>query len=630
MTETRTNAYNGTVYRENEGDTDMCSICGIYAQGGVGIGGFATVREMSRAMAHRGPDGEGGFSGGNVGLHHNRLAVVDVTGGAQPMTVVREGKRYIIVYNGELYNTDELRAALAKEGVRCRTHSDTEALVYAYAVWGEDCLERLNGIFAFSIYDDFNRCLFCARDRLGVKPFFYCETEGKFLFASEVKALLRSPSVKPVLDAVGLWQLLYLAPVTLPGSGVFRDIRELLPGECCRVDADGAHRRKYWTLAVRPHTDSDDETVAYVRHLFVDAVRRQLVSDVPLCTFLSGGLDSSAVSAVAAEKYREEGRVLSTYSFEYEGNTYAPTLFQPNPDDAYARLMAEHLGTDHTVLTASSDETADALLPALLARDFPGQADIDSSLYYFCGRVRERHTVALSGECADEIFGGYPWFYRPEMLARDFFPWIHDPSARIGLFDPRVTRAEEGYAYLSEVYRNAVAATPLDGSESEEDRTARIATKLSVDYFMANLLERKDRMSMAHGLEVRVPFSDHRILEYVYQVPWRIKYAGGVEKALLRNAMTGYLPPEILYRKKSPYPKTHNPAYENRVRGMLFERLRRKNSRLASLLRPGAVDALAAGEDLTWLGQLMSRPQLYAWLYQFDCFLEKYEVTLAI
>ncbi len=604
----------------------MCSICGIFAPRGVGLAECAVVRQMSHAMRHRGPDAAGFFGAGMAALHHNRLAVVDLTGGTQPMTVVRGGHAYTIVYNGELYNTEELTRELAHEGVRCETHSDTEAVVYAYAVWGEACVSRFNGIFAFSVYDAQERRLFCARDRMGVKPFFFTQVGERFLFSSEVKSLLKYTGVAPILDSVGLWQLLYLSPITLPGTGVFRDIQSLLPGEYCIVDESGLHRQIYWRPTAKRHTDTAEETVHRVGELVGDAIRRQLISDVPLCTFLSGGLDSSVVSAVAAEAYRERGDVLHTYSFEYEGNTYAPTLFQPNPDDAYAIRMAEYIGTRHTVLTASSEAVADALIPAVRARDFPGQADIDSSLLYFCGEVKRRHTVALSGECADEIFGGYPWFYRPEMLARDFFPWVHDPHARVGLFRADMVRAEEGYAYLSECYRHAVEETPLLEGEGEEDVTARIATKLSVDYFMASLLERKDRMSMAHGLEVRVPFADHRIIEYVVNVPWKIKHADGVEKALLRSAMAPYLPDEILHRKKSPYPKTHNPDYEKRVYKMLTTRLAKRGSPLANLLSPGALDTIMAGGDVTWLGQLMSRPQMLAWLLQLDVWLDKYQV----
>ncbi len=606
----------------------MCSICGIYAPRGVGLAECAAVREMSHVMRHRGPDAEGFFGAGVAAFHHNRLAVVDLTGGAQPMTVVRNGHAYTIVYNGELYNTQELTQELAAEGVKCESHSDTEAVVYSYAVWGEDCVHHLNGIFAFSVYDIQERRLFCARDRMGVKPFFFTQKGDHFLFSSEIKSLLRYSGVAPILGYEGLWQLLYLSPVTLPGSGIFRDIYALLPGECCVVSEEGLRRRIYWRPEAHLHREDRAETVAYTRNLMTDAIRRQLVSDVPLCTFLSGGLDSSVVSAVAAETYRLRGDTLDTYSFEYEGNTYAPTLFQPNADDTYAIRMVEHIGSHHTVLTAASSDVAEALLPAVRARDFPGQADIDSSLWYFCRRVKQHHTVALSGECADEIFGGYPWFYRPEMLARDFFPWIHDPHARVSLFRTEEVRADEGYGYLSEVYRHTVDTTPQVEGESAEDATARIATRLSVEYFMASLLERKDRMSMAHGLEVRVPFADHRIIEYVVNVPWSIKHADGVEKALLRDAMAPYLPDEILHRKKSPYPKTHNPAYEELVWQMLTARLKRRNSRLASLLQPGAVESIMAGGDVTWFGQLMSRPQLLAWLLQLDAWLELYHVEL--
>jgi asparagine synthase (glutamine-hydrolysing) len=333
---------------------------------------------------------------------------------------------------------------------------------------------------------------------------------------------------------------------------------------------------------------------------------------------------------VVSKECRRRGEVLSTYSFEYEGNDYAPTLFQPNRDDEYARIAARAIGSEHTVLTAKNSDVADWLEAATLSRDMPGQADIDSSLYYFCSRIRRRHTVALSGECADEIFGGYPWFYRPEMLGRDFFPWIHSPMERASLFRSEIARPEEGFAYLSEIYRGIVDGVEFADSDSPEMRTSRIASVLSQTFFMQSLLERKDRMSMAHGLEVRVPFADHRIAEYVYNVPWEYKIEGKVEKSLLRTAMEGYLPHEILYRKKSPYPKTHNPEYERRVRELLASRLLMKDSRLSEMLDRKRLDALLSGDqDVTWFGQLMSRPQLIAWLIQFDIWAERYKVDFA-
>ena len=605
----------------------MCSICGLFAPRRITPEKVETVRRMGWTMRSRGPDRSGGYADPDVAFHHNRLAVMDPERGDQPMTV-RYGRRaYTVVYNGELYNGAELRRALSARGVRLRTKCDTELLVYAYATWGEECLSHLNGIYAFAVWDRAEEKLFCARDPLGVKPFWYATPEGDFCFASEVKALLAHPSVKPRIGREGLWQLLYLTPVTLRSVPIFEGVFELGPGECLVVTAAGIEKRAHFRLSAAPFSESREECIAHTRELVTDAIRRQTESDVPLACFLSGGLDSSVVAGVAAEAFRERGETLSTYSFEYEDNEYSPTLYQPNRDDDYARLAARAFRTDHTVLVAPNGEVADLLYAATAARDLPGQADIDSSLLYFCREVKRRHTVALSGECADEIFGGYPWFYRPEMLARDFFPWIHDPAARVSLFRRELVSPDEGLAYLGERYREIVASVDTLDSDSPEMKRSRIASALSQSYFMQSLLERKDRMSMANGLEVRVPFSDHRIAAYLYNVPWSYKYENGVEKALLREAMRDVLPETIYRRKKSPYPKTHSRRYEAAVLAMLKERLARPHSPLAEMADPAKLRALLdGGEDATWFGQLMARPQLLAWLCQFDWFCETYRV----
>lgn len=607
----------------------MCSINGcVDFSDPMGIP-TAEVLTAGQALAHRGPDGHGHYFAPGVGFYHNRLAVMDPAGGAQPMTTTYEGKTYTVVYNGELYNVPELRRELLSRGAVFRTACDTEVLLWCYIFYREKTPEKLNGIFAFAIYDAAEKSVFVARDRLGVKPFFYAQCGTKFYFASEVKGLLCHRDIPPEVGMEGLWQLLYLTPVTLPGSGIFKRVCELLPGTCGRITAKGFRTWAYWRLEAAPCDDDVETAAERVRSIFTDAVRRQLQSDVPLAVLLSGGLDSSAITAVAAEYAGERGGKISTYSFEYEGNreNFKASLFQPAGDDDFAAWLAERLGTAHTVLTAPTAAVADCLGPSALARDLPGQADIDSSLLYYCGEIKKRHTVVLSGECSDEIFGGYPWFYRPEMLSRDFFPWLHDPTVRIGLFDERVTRPAEGLDYLRQVCRDSRADCPHLPGESDEDRCAREAAWLSTRYFMANLLERKDRMSMAAAVEVRVPFADHRIIEYVFNLPWHIKFEHSVEKSLLRRAMVGYLPDRILWRKKSPYPKTHHPAYEARVRAMVESRLTRPGF-LSAALNPKKWAALLSGEDGTWFGQLMARPQLYAWLYQLDVWFEAYHVNL--
>ncbi len=605
----------------------MCSILGLINFKDSTLS-FAqeVLTEMGATMAHRGPDQNGYFRNNYVCFSHNRLAVIDVEKGLQPMTVVYQGKSYTIIYNGEIYNADELRKELVVYGVNFSTHCDTEVVLYSYIIWGMNCSEKLNGIYAFAVYDDGNKQVYLSRDRMGVKPFFYTIKDNTLIFASEVKAILKHPQVKAELDNEGIWQLLYLSPMRPSNNGIFKNILEISPGFHGIFNENGLKLYRYWTLKAYYLEDSEDTIIEKTRYYLTDAIKRQLVSDVPLCTFLSGGLDSSVVTAVA----RAGKDTLSSYSFEYEGNKkhFESTSFQPESDDEYATWLADYLKTDHTVLTVSQQKIADLLQDSVKYRDLPGMADIDSSLLYYCNEVRKRHTVALSGECADEIFGGYPWFYKADMLNRDFFPWIHDPDSRVFLFNSDFAKPRQGFNFVKEMYLDSKNACPLTGSEPDAMRTSRIATWLSVNWFMTSLLERKDRMSMASGLEVRVPFSDHRILEYVYNVPWNIKFKNGVEKSLLREAMSDYLPEQILYRKKSPYPKTHNPEYEEIVTNMFNEVMSDTNSILKDILHPDILPFLKSCSNITWYGQLMGRPQLIAWLIQLDYWFKEYKVRI--
>lgn len=608
----------------------MCSICGIVDFKHKENINEMLVTKMGQVLKHRGPDQHDTFINDEVAFQHNRLAIMDIEHGLQPMTRIYEGNRYTIVYNGEIYNGPELTKEIEKRGIKLQTKCDTEVVLYSYILYREKCASKLNGIFAFAILDERKYEVYIARDRMGIKPLFYTQLGTTLLFASEVKGLLEHPGVKPSVEKEGLWQLLYLAPIKIGGTSVFKNIHEI-PVACYGIyRGDKLTLYPYWSLEAKVCHESEAEIIEHTKYLVTDAIKRQMVSDAPLCTFLSGGLDSSIISSVGARQYKSEGRILSTYSFEHEDNkeNFQTTLFQPQSDDAYARYIGDYLGTHHTVLTAHIDEITRLLFDATVYRDLPGMADIDSSLLYYCKEVKKEHTVALSGECADEIFGGYPWFYRKEMLEKDFFPWIHDPHKRISLFDENIVKPKEGYDFVREVYKNSVEACPLLESDNGSMRQSRIATWLSTQYFMTSLLERKDRMSMASGVEVRVPFADHRILEYVYNVPWEIKFKGQVEKALLREAMKEYLPDKILNRKKSPYPKTHNPRYEEIIVKLLKERLESPDSRLKEMLNRPALEDLIGTQNVTWFGQLMSKPQLIAWLIQLDYWFEHYEIEL--
>lgn len=626
----------------------MCSILGIINFKDTTLGVAQEVlNKMNETMGHRGPDQNGFFRNNYVCFSHNRLSVIDLENGLQPMTVTYEGKMYTIIYNGEIYNANELKEELINCGVHFRTHCDTEVVAYSYAVWGMKCSEKLNGIYAFAVYDSANKQVYLSRDRMGVKPLFYTMLGNSLIFASEIKAILKHPQVKAEIDSEGIWQLLYLSPMRPTNSGIFKNILEISPGYHGIFNENGLNLYRYWTLEAYTLEDSEETIIEKTRTLLTDAIHRQLVSDVPLCTFLSGGLDSSIVTSVAMDFNKKSAcgnsiagedsscslkseKCLSTYSFEYEGNKkhFSKTKFQPESDDDYAVWLANYLGTDHTVLTVTQQKIADLLQTAVKYRDLPGMADIDSSLLYYCGEIKKRHTVALSGECADEIFGGYPWFYRPEMLNRSFFPWIHDPESRVFFFNSEFAKPMQGLDYVKQLYLDSKKECPLVKNESHSMRTSRIATWLSVKWFMTSLLERKDRMSMASGLEVRVPFSDHRILEYVFNVPWKIKYKNRVEKSLLRAAMSEYLPDKILYRKKSPYPKTHNPLYESIVINMFQETISSPNSVLKDIIHSDTLAIIKSSSNITWYGQLMGRPQLIAWLIQLDYWFREYGVRI--
>ena len=601
----------------------MCSICGI-VDFSDNAGSLDAVKKMNEVMKHRGPDESDYFSDRFAALGHNRLSVIDIENGHQPMSVVYGNKKYTIVYNGEIYNCAEIKKDLAKMNMFPRTSSDTEVVLYSYIAFGDDCPNHLNGIFAFCVYD--GEKLFCARDRFGVKPFYYSSIGSSFVFASEIKAMLKHPCISSRVDSCGLWEMMYLSPNFINGKSPFKDILELSPAECMTFDKNGLKKRKYWAIKALPYFKDKSYAVDVTRYLVSDAVKRQLVSDVPLCVLLSGGLDSSVVTAIAAEEYKKDGLTLDTYSFEYEGNKkyFEKSSFQPEGDDDYATFLADQLKTNHSILTVGTEDLANTLSTSTMYRDVPGQGDIDSSLYLFCKEIKRRNTVGLSGECSDEIFGGYPWFYRPNMLYSDFFPWIHKPRLRPSLFKDDISNSDTGYDYIRQIYKDTISECPVLKSDSDEMKTARRASYLSVNYFMTSLLQRKDRMSMASGLEIRVPFADHRIFEFVFNVPWEIKFENSVEKALLRESMRGLLPDKILWRKKSPYPKTHNPKYMEAVLSILNKRLAEGGYLSEYLDRNKLSEIISSGG--TWFGQLMDVPQLIAWLIQFDTWIKEYNV----
>lgn len=617
----------------------MCGISGFYRPKGDLTGRkdiYQPILEaMDLALKRRGPDDSGTFLSDHFGLAQVRLAIVDLRTGHQPMLKTKEGHTWGIVYNGELYNTKELRQELTLLGHTFETTSDTEVILTAYLAYGPDFISKLNGIFAFAIMDPVRDCLLLARDRAGVKPLFFSRQGDTLLFSSEIKGLFCWPALKPVLDRDGLNEIFSLGPARTRGSGVFKGIQEVLPGHYLLCTGEEVRQKCYWRLKSRPHEDSYARTVEKTTFLVEDSIRRQMVSDVPICTFLSGGIDSSLVSSICARELKKKNKQLSTFSFDFVGNqeNFTASAFQPSQDRPFVEKMVRFLDSDHHFLECSTQAQADLLAASVLAHDLPAMADVDSSMLYFCSQVRPFCKVALTGECADEIFGGYPWFHREDCFHASTFPWTMDLKARQVLLADDFLEELKMEGYVQKAYVASLSQVPALPGEDPTEARRREISYLNLCWFMQTLLNRMDRTSMYSGLEARVPFADHRIIEYLWNVPWEMKARDGVVKNLLRQAGRGYLPEEICFRRKSPYPKTYDRGYEALLAGRVREILSDPASPVLRFLdRKKTEQFLTSPSDYgkPWYGQLMAAPQMMAYVIQIDLWLRTYRPQILL
>lgn len=607
----------------------MCGIAGLLSSSIDLREEHPLIENMSKTLRLRGPDGKGEYITADAALIHRRLAVIDVEKGAQPM---RFGK-YIIVYNGELYNTDEIRNMLISSGYEFNTHCDTEIVLKAYDKWGEESVKKLNGIFAYAIYNETQKSIFIARDRIGIKPLYYSKIKNMFAFASRINTLLCIPDIKPVVDEKGLNEIFMLGPAKTIGTGIFKDIDELPPAHCMTYDGKKLTVKCYWKLQAQQNTETKEECIDHTYALVKDSIERQLVSDVPLATFLSGGLDSSIISKVASDYYKKNNNILNTYSVDYVDNDifFKKSLFQPNKDSDYIDLISDYIGSYHHNVVLDNADVAAALGDAATARGVPAFADVDSSLLLFCREVKKDFTVCLSGECADEIFGGYPWYHRKEILFEDSFPWSRSTAARRSIL--RQGFLPNGEEYLQNAYNETVKKTSYLDSDSPLEKRMREMFVLNLNWFMQTLLYRKDVMSMESSLEVRVPFCDYRLVEYAYNMPWDYKALDGREKGILRKAFENDLPSEIAWRKKSPYPKTHNPVYFEAVSKLARKAVNDKSCALSEFINPKAVEELIENPGFLtepWYGQLMAAPQVLAYIYQIYVWIKNNNVEFII
>ena len=612
-----------------------------------GFVGFANLKEnissktniynMNESISKRGPDEDGYYYEEHICLGHKRLIVVDPDGGKQPMSAMKDGNLYTIVYNGQLYNTKDLRSELEENGFTFDSYSDTEVLLKSFIFWKYDVVKKLNGIFSFAIWNSKKNELFLARDHFGVKPLFYTIYNNTLVFASEIKALFKYPGIEAKLDEQSIAELFGIGPARTAGLGIFKNIYEIKPAHFGIFNESGLHIERYWKLESKVHTDSLGKTCDTVRFLLEDSISRQLVSDVPLCTFLSGGLDSSIITLYAS-KYCKKHNLppLNTYSVDYVDNdkNFVKTDFQPNSDNYYINLMTERLNTNHHTVVLDTPELASALEDAMIARDFPGMADVDSSLLLFCKNVKQDATVSLTGECADEIFGGYPWFFRADALNSNTFPWSIAITERQNLLNPQIASKVNLNNYIDYRYQESLDEVDILDEDSMETAEKRRISHLTLNWFMQTLLDRSDRMAMYNGFELRVPFCDYRLAEYVWNIPWEMKALHGREKGLLRYIMKDLLPEEIVDRKKSPYPKTWNPTYLATVKDMLTKIMNDSNAPINNLLNRNYILEILEtdGKAFTrpWFGQLMTGPQLMAYLCQVNMWLERYNPSIEI
>ena len=536
-------------------------------------------------------------------------------------------KGYTIVYNGELYNTEGLKNKL-KEKYTFETTSDTEVLLKGYIEYKEKVLDMIEGIYAFAVYK--NDKIFLARDRVGVKPLFYTKIKNNFLFASEIKALLKNNLVKPIINKESLQELLSLSPSRIPGSGVFKNIKELRPGHYMIYENNKINIKRYWNIKEENIKDDYVTATKKVEKYLTDSIKRQMVSDVDIACLLSGGLDSSIITAVVS-KNKEK---LDTYSIDYEDNEkyFQKTKFTVSQDNDFIRLMSKTFNTRHHYKVITQRTLAKYLKESVIARDLPGMADIDSSLLWFSKQIRKKHKVILSGECADEIFGGYPWFYREEIKNREYFPWLDSIDSRSKLLKKDLQEKLKLKEFMRIQYDNIVKEVPI--TKNKKEQQYKNLFYLNMTYFMPTLLERKDRMTMRGSVEARVPFADTKLIEYLWNLPWEYKYHNNQEKGILRDAYKNLLPQEITNRKKNPYPKTHNPKYTNIITKLLKKRLKNKNSILYKIFDTEKLNELieTKGESFEspWFGQLMTGPQLLAFLYQIDIWASIYKIIVEI
>lgn len=612
----------------------MCGFCG-YINKNNNIENDKCIKDMCNKLNLKDTNTNNVYIDSNIALGYSNSKDTTIT---VPMIKNINGNEYVLVYNGELYNTKDLREDLISKGYTFTTLSDAEVIITSYKHYKDKCVEFFNGCFSFAIYDKTNQKLFLARDKLGTKPLYFTKTNNTFIFSTKISSILEHPEITPILDKTGIMELIGLGPAHTPGKTFFKNIYEIKPGYVANFSNFNLNEKMYWDLVTKNCTDTEEEAIKHIHDLVVDATKKQLVSNKNVCCMLSGGLDSSILSKISKDNISD----LTTFSIDFVDNdtNFVSNDYQGSKDSDYTKIMKEYLNANHKDIVVDNSYLFDVLNESMIARDMPGMADIDSSMYIFCSKITENgFDVCLSGECSDEIFGGYPWYYKEHLINHEGFPWALSENLRNNILKVGILKENELNEYVNNARFDTLKNVVHLDKDDDYQKRFRNTNYLTIKWFMNTLIERTDRMSNATSLNVRIPFADYRIFEYVYNLPARMKLGVSrnnepVEKYLLRKAFEKELPKDVVYRKKSPFPKTYDPNYLEAVETEMLKILDDKNLKIHKIINGKFVKNLidTHGNSLkeNWFGQLMTYPQTLAYLIQISNWLEYYNIEIEI
>ena len=593
------------------------------------------IHDMSQALIHRGPDEQSFYYFPHGALTQNYLLAGYIPGTfphkMQPVTIKYKNNSYTMLLDGCIINPEQLAMELEIRQISTKELSLEEVILYSYITQGVDFIKQVRGAFALAIYNEREKILHLFRDALGLRPLFYTEKTGTLIFASEMKGLFPYPGMDAILDHDGLTELLALGPARKPGSAILKNIYEVKPGHYITYSRDGISDYTFHRFEIKEHKDSYEDTLDHITYLLNQSIDGLKGSVIPISSLLSGGLDSSIVTAKLSKTYEND---LVTYSLEFDNSRqhFKANAFQPALDAPFVQEMATYLGTKHTIYTCNNQTQLDYLKKSVLAHDFPTMADVDSSYLYFCEKVGKQHKIVFTGECADEIFCGYPWYHNIDNDPKSF-PWSSDTSPRLALLNEHIIRPSNLNHCAKNAYLDTCAEIGLDGQNTSSDMLHRKTFYLTIRYFMQTLINRGDRATAINSMDARVPFAHQELTEYLFNVPYEMKTKNGERKHLLREYAKGFLPETVRTRKKSPYPKTYDPGYEMLVNHELLRALSKPDCPLHAFVDKNKADIFCRQmKDLgrPWYGQLMAGPQLAAHYLQILYWLELYKIKIEI